>query len=234
MRETKHCLVERFSATSEPFKEWYDVEQQVKNEDPKPKTKELTVPVYQRSTLNFTNEALVAAKEDANRAERKRRVAECNLVYQEQGKQECEQRLAESFDASEPGRNAALEHRKMQQRLLELQDVKQKFIQQQKAAQDALAKTIEAQQEREQRKAEIQKPREKTFREMWTLEQENFQTHLLRMQAAEQKAAQENRARSTKAQRECVHQLLTKHQNPSEAPQGLSAESYQQMVREVD
>ena len=115
-----------------------------------------------------------------------------------------------------------------------LQDVKQKLIQQQNAAQDAIAKTIEAQQEREQRKAEIQKPREKIFREMWTVEQENFQTHLLRMQTAEQKAAQENRARSTKAQRERVHQRLTKHQNPSEARQGLSAEYYQQMVREVD
>ena len=64
------------------------------------------------------------------------------------------------------------------------------------------------------------------------MEQENFQTHLLRTQTAEQKAAQENRARSTKAQRERVHQRLTKH--PSEARQGLSAESYQQMVREVD
>ena len=65
------------------------------------------------------------------------------------------------------------------------------------------------------------------------MEQENFQKHLLRMQTAEQKAAQENRARSTKAQRERVHQRLTKPQNPSEARQGLSAESYQQMVREV-
>ena len=34
--------------------------------------------------------------------------------------------------------------------------------------------------------------REKTFWEMLTVEQENFQTHLLRMQTAEQKAAQES------------------------------------------
>ncbi|KAK3170161.1 hypothetical protein OEA41_009547 [Lepraria neglecta] len=204
VRDTKHCLVERFSATSEPFKEWYDAEQQVKNEDPRLETKGFAVPAYQMNTLSFTNEVLVGSKEDANRAERKRRVAECNLVYQEQGKQEREQRLAESFDARERGRNAALQHRKKQQ----------------------------PQQEREQRKAETQKPRKKTIREMWTVEQENFQTHLLRTQTAEQKAAQENRARSTKAQRERVHQRLTKH--PSEARQGLSAESYQQIVREVD
>ena len=66
VRETKHCLVERFSATSEPFKEWYNAEHQVKNEDPKLEIKGFTVPAYQKSTLNFTNEALVGAKEDAN------------------------------------------------------------------------------------------------------------------------------------------------------------------------